>query len=130
MLGFREKRHAAPQFVLRPFAFRNVAQIAGEGRRPFQWNTCDCELDGEFASVSPYCNRLEAFPKHLRLAGGQVAGKALPMLLPERQWNDDVCQGHSQDLISTVSKGPLRSRIELGDATFVIDGHNAVESRF
>src|SRR5208282_1748970 len=118
------------EFLLRAFAFRNVAQIAGEARRPFQRNACDCELDGEFASVSTYCRHLDAFPQHSRLARGQVAGKALPMLLPERRWNDNVRQMLSQDFVPTVAEGVLGRRIELSDATFVIDRHNAVERRF
>src|SRR6202167_4394051 len=130
MLGLREKRLASPYFLLRPFAFRNVAQIAGEGRRPFQRNACDCQLDGEFASVSTYCLHLDSFPKHSRLARGQVAGKAPPMLLPERRWNDDVRQMLSQDFVPTVAEGVLRRRIELSDTALVIDRHNAVESRF
>src|ERR1700685_384012 len=129
MLGFREKRLAAPEFLSRPFAFCNVAQIAGEGRWPFQRNACDCQLDREFASVSTYCRHLDAFPKHSRLARGQVAGKALPMLLPERRWNDDVCQMLSQDFVPTVAEGVLRRRIELSDTALVIDRHNAVERR-
>src|SRR5580704_7755439 len=115
--------------MLRPFAFRNVAQIAGEGWRPFQRNACDCQLDGKFASVSTYCHHLDAFPKHSRLARGQVASKALPMLLPKGRWNDDVCQMLSQDFVATVAEGVLRRWIEFSDTALVIDRHNAVERR-
>src|SRR5208282_622583 len=114
------------EFLLRAFAFRNVAQMAGEGRRPFQRNACDCELDGEFASVSTDRRHLDAFPKHLRLARSQVAGKTLLMLLPERRWNDDVRQMLSQDFFPRVAEGVLRRRIELSDTALVIDRHNAV----
>src|SRR3984957_9387903 len=103
--------------------------MAGEGRRPFQRNACDCELDGEFASVSTDCRHLDAFSKHLRLARGQVAGKTLLMLLPERRWNDDVRQMLSQDFFPKVAEGMLRRRIELSDIALVIDRHNAVERR-
>src|SRR5579864_3333097 len=129
MLGFREEGLAAAQCLLRLFAFRNVAQITGEGRRSFQRNACDCQLDGKFASVSTYCRHLDAFPKHSRLARGQVAGKALPMLLPERRWNNDVRQMLSQDFVPAVAEGVLRRRIELSDTALVIDRHNAVERR-
>ena len=35
----------------------------------------------------------------------------------------------THDIVSTVTKGTLRSQIELGDAAFVVDRHNAVERR-
>src|ERR1700691_1779287 len=103
--------------------------MAGEGRRPFQRNACDCELDGEFASVSTDCRYLYAFPKHVPLARGQAAGKTVLMLLPERRWNDDLRQMLSQGFFPRVAEGVLRRRIELSDTALVIDRHNAVERR-
>src|ERR1700691_2262523 len=103
--------------------------MAGEGRWPFQRNACDCQLDGEFASVSTYCSHLDTLPQHSRRARGQVAGKAPTMLLPERGRNDDVCQMLSQDFVATAAEGVLRRRIELSNTALVIDRHNAVERR-
>ncbi len=82
-LRFGEKRLIAPQLFLRPSAFRDVAQIASEGRRLVERDTRDCELDREFAPVGAYCGRLDASPEHLPLPGGQVVGQAPPVLLPE-----------------------------------------------
>jgi hypothetical protein len=38
-----------------------------------------------------------------------------------------VAESAAHDLVPTVAESALRSRIELSDATFVIDRHNAVE---
>jgi hypothetical protein len=43
-LAFRKKAFAAPQPLLRLFPLRDVAEIAGKGRRPVAGNAGDREL--------------------------------------------------------------------------------------
>jgi hypothetical protein len=129
-LGLSQECLAPAQFPLRLFAFGDVAQVTRKGRRPVHRDACNREFDGEFAPVGPYCSHLDVLSEESRLTCGQETGKTPPVLLPERLWNDDVGHLPAHDLIPTVAEGALRGRIELSDATFVINRHNAVEGRF
>ena len=83
MLAFCQKSLVAPQPLLRCFALRDVAQVAGEGRRPVQRDSGDRDLDGEFAAVGAHRVISTRLPIESRLAGGQVSGQSLSMSSPE-----------------------------------------------
>jgi hypothetical protein len=69
------------------------------------------------------------FPEHPRLTRGQVAGESLPVAFSKGRRNDDVGQLLTQDLVPAVAEGALRGGIDFGDATFVVDRHDAFERR-
>jgi hypothetical protein len=43
--------------------------------------------------------------------------------------DDDACQLFAYDVVPAITESAHRSRIELGDAAFMIDGNNSVERR-
>src|SRR6202045_1892339 len=88
MLALGQKCLAAAQVLLRPLALGDVAQVTGERRRPVEGDTRDGKLDREFTAVGAYRRHLDAPSDHPRFAGGKVAGKSQPVLLPERGWDD------------------------------------------
>src|SRR6185436_5225861 len=128
-LALRQERLAAPQFLFRLFAFRDVAYEAGEGWWPVQRDARDRQFGGKFAPIGTYCRHFDALPEHPGLSRGQIAGEPLPVPLSKCRWDDAVGQLPAQDLIPTVAEGALRSGIEFGDAAFVVDRHDAFERR-
>src|ERR1700722_16127066 len=129
MLALGQKRLAAAQVLLRLLALGDVAQVTGEWRWSVEGDTRDGKLDRKFSAAGAYRRHLDAPSDHPRFAGGKVAGKSQPVLLPERGRDDDVGQMLAHDIVAAVAESALSGRIELGDAAFVIDAHNAVECR-
>src|SRR5688572_12787573 len=128
-LALGQERLAASQLPLRLSAFRDVAQVAGEGRWPVQWDACDRKFGGKFAPIGTYRRHFDALPEHPGLTRVQIAGEPLPVPLSKCRRDDDVGQLPAQDLVPTVAERALRSGIEFGDATFVVDRHDAFERR-
>ena len=128
-MAFCEECLTAPQLLLRLFAFRDVAQEAGEGRRSVQRDACDRKFGRKFAPIGTGCRHFDALSEHPGLTCGQVAGEPLPVPPSKCRRDDDVGQLLAQDLVAAVAKGALRSGIEFGDATFVVDRHDAFERR-
>ena len=115
------------QLVLELPALGDVAKKTREHRRAFGRKPRDRELDREFGPVRAHGRQLEPPADGPTFAGLQVARQAAPVPLLEGGRDQERGQLPAHHVVAPVPENALRGPVELGDASAVVDGHDAVE---
>ena len=122
------------QLLLEPLALgkgvprgRDVAEVGGEERLLRHVEPRDRDLDRELAPVGAHGSQLDPQAEDRAAAGLEVTCEGLAMLVAERRRDDQVDHELPQRLVAEVAERLLGGRVEVDDATLVVDGDHAVE---
>ena len=107
----------------------DVTDIAREQGRVFRANPSDGELDWKLAFVCPHRRQLDPLVENRAFTGGQVSLEPAAMSLAKARRDHKGSHLLAEDVLSRVSERLLGRRVELQDATFVVDRDQGVEGR-
>ena len=116
--------------LLRAFALADIADDADEmALVAGQLRLGHRDVHGKQGAVLAHPQDLPAYPNNPLLAGGQVAGQALPVGFAQRPRNDALGHLATQHFLPAVAERALGRRVEFDDPTLVVDADDAIERR-
>ena len=126
---FHDRRELVAR-CFRPFALANLAHVTCKHRRAVALNAGDGQFDRKFPAICVHRSHFNALAQHQGLAGGQKARQTLAMFPSQRARDDQVAHLAAEHLRAAIAKRLLRCWIPLDHFAFVVDGNDAIQSRF
>jgi hypothetical protein len=112
------------------FAGRDVANVPGEHRRTAGANARDREFHRKFLAALPHRCDLDSLAENRVASRGNGAAHSVAMPAPEMRRHDQFAHFPAERFGAGVAERLFRRRIEINDASLMIDGDDAVERGF
>src|SRR5580658_1721162 len=129
MLGFREKRLAAPECLLRLLSFTDISDKARKCFVTVSGYLAEGDLYGKLLATLAKCGQFGALPIHMPLTGSQVAFE--PGLVEfTHVLRHEEGQGFPHQFGWVVAKNCRSGRVGQHYCAFAINAHNRIAGGF